>query len=486
MKKLHFFIIIIVILWIAVVNAQQSTVSGVITKSATWNGTVYIDGDVTVAEDARLTIEPGTRVLFKPLTDKTGDGIDKTRSELIVYGILIVKGQIENKVHFTSSAAEPKMGDWYGIRLLNPKNMSIIDYAIIEFGYDGISAKKSNPLIRNSRIQLNYNSGIKAELKSEAKIIKNFISENGYAGVITSLGAKPVLTNNFITLNQIGVIALSLSQPNLGNLGTEQKANSGENVIFENIEYDLYNHTNLPILAENNSWGLNTDVNINERIYDGNDEPKYGAVDFTPVSGAATVELSGRILAQENGQTPVDSLNTLVPLPRDSFKTNTQQNTRPAISKTDTPVSESTSVSSEVALNSINTIPRKESTTVPEGSTTFSENSIPASSISSNESNRVNYDQIFLEYFIEQQKAQIIKKAAPQISTPQLGMGAKGRIIVRAIVGKDGKVESAAVIKGLNTYYDKISVEAAMKFRYKVGTIDGIPVRFYTNIFFEF
>ena len=87
------------------------------------------------------------------------------------------------------------MGDWYGIELLNPQNISIIDYSIIEYGYDGLSIKKNNPLIRNSQIRLNYNSGINVEVKADPKIIKNIISENGYAGVIASLKFTSAIRN---------------------------------------------------------------------------------------------------------------------------------------------------------------------------------------------------------------------------------------------------------------------------------------------------
>ena len=66
------------------------------------------------------------------------------------------------------------------------------------------------------------------------------------------------------------------------------------------------------------------------------------------------------------------------------------------------------------------------------------------------------------------------------------GLGAKGIVQVRVIVGKDGLIESAQVLRGLNPYYDRISREAAEKFRFKPGTVSGKVVRFSTNLFFEF
>lgn len=483
MKIFRLLTLVIIILSVQQLFAQKRTVSGVIDQREAWKGTIVVEGDVTVAPGARLTIEAGTDIVFKPLSDNTRDGIDKTRSELIVQGILIVKGNIENRVTFTSAGKEPRMGDWYGIRLLNPKNISIIDYAIIEYAYNGISIKKSNPLIRNSRVQLNYNAGIKADVKSEAKILNNFISENGYAGVITTLGSKPILSKNYIALNQIGIIAFSMSQPNLGNLGNGEKQNSGENIIFENTDYDIYNHSNLPILAENNSWGVDGTINLRERIYDAEDEARYGAVDYLPFGNADfsdIVQFTQVEIPATNDTTESSLTDTLI-AGRKTIAAETTETNEPLI-----------------ALNTDNQKPENTTRQVDRKETLKQENeaagrsaTLPRDAIRANatvapKQPAINYDQVFFEYFTDQKKAQIIKKAAPQISTPELGHGAKGRIIVRAIVGKNGHVESAAVIKGLNSYYDRISVEAAMKFRYEVGTIEGIPVRFYTNIFFEF
>ena len=473
--------IIIILFSLQALFAQQRVVSGKIEKRDTWNGTIIVEGDVTVDNDARLTIEAGTRVLFKPLSDKLNGGKDKTRSELIVYGILIVKGQIENKVIFSSAAKEPRMGDWYGIELLNPQNISIIDYSIIEYGYDGLSIKKNNPLIRNSQIRLNYNSGINVEVKADPKIIKNIISENGYAGVIASLGSKPILTNNLITRNQIGVVAFSLSQPNLGNLGNDDSPNSGENSIFENEKYDLYNHTNLPIFAENNSWGASSNGNLNDRIFDYNDEARYGQVDYQPILGQVNLtEL--RQLAQESTNAAAKQINTV----RDSVKNKTAAaKDTSAVVKDKTAIALNTPLKENKPFAAISQTDKEKHTTVDERITNLLENNEPPKAESPN-TPRINYNQIFLEYFLDDQKARIIKQVAPQITNPSLGLGAKGRIIVRAIVDKEGKVESAAVIKGLNTYYDSLALKAALKFRYKIGTIEGKPVRFYTNILFEF
>ena len=93
-----------------------------------------------------------------------------------------------------------------------------------------------------------------------------------------------------------------------------------------------------------------------------------------------------------------------------------------------------------------------------------------------------NFNQIFLEPLLDGGSIETIKKVIPRITKS----GPKGRVIIRAIVDKNGKVEEAKVVKGLNEYFDEVSLSAAEKFEFSTGKVKGIPVKFYTNIAFEF
>ena len=88
-----------------------------------WAGTVHIIGDVIIAENGVLTIEPGTTVKFS-VRDHSRSGKDTRRCELIVRGKLIAKGK-PKKIIFTSDSMNkkqlarprlPREKDWYGIR----------------------------------------------------------------------------------------------------------------------------------------------------------------------------------------------------------------------------------------------------------------------------------------------------------------------------------------------------------------------------------
>jgi hypothetical protein len=97
----------------------------------TWKGTVTVTGDLEIAEDACLTVEPGTDVAIAA-KDATGGGWDPKRIEIHVKGDLLVEGTPEKPVSFESPFAKPRPaairpGDrkptyaWHGIVLWPPK-----------------------------------------------------------------------------------------------------------------------------------------------------------------------------------------------------------------------------------------------------------------------------------------------------------------------------------------------------------------------------
>ena len=61
-----------------------------------------------------------------------------------------------------------------------------------------------------------------------------------------------------------------------------------------------------------------------------------------------------------------------------------------------------------------------------------------------------------------------------------------GTIRVRVIVGKNGKVESTSILKGINEILDQAALDAANQFEYKTGTLKGKPIRFSTTELFVF
>ncbi len=99
---------------VMVFDVVQSELAGHITGEVTWAGEMHLDGDVVVEPGATLTIADGAQILFSR-GDTRGDGFDPDRSELLVYGELVLEGAAT----FASGAEQPGGMDWMGIVLMD-------------------------------------------------------------------------------------------------------------------------------------------------------------------------------------------------------------------------------------------------------------------------------------------------------------------------------------------------------------------------------
>ncbi len=482
MKYLACFIAVFLHLFVVSAISQTETITNyTIENTMHWNGTVIVDGDIVVKTGGRLVIHPGTRVLFRPGTDQNSSGRDRTRCEIIVEGVLLAKGEINNKIIFTSDSDNARMGDWYGISIMNREDVSILDYTVIEYAYTGITVKNSNPQISNSQIHFNFYAGISVEIRSKAKIVGNLITDNGYAGLICKLGAQPVLTDNLITLNQLGVVCFSGSEPNLGWLQTGADYNIGRNALIDNSDYNFYNHSKSDIKAENNSWGSASRNEISLSIYDGVDNNQYGSVDILPLI-KVDFDLEEKMLLSQNTVHSADLLDTASEEPlttpgRNITPADTAGQSAPSGRQIP---SVRTGRRDTAANNAENLIAVRDKRAEP-----LKPVETPKKDGAVSEVPLIDYEQIFLDAFLDEHK-EVINKVVPQIRDANRGLGAHGRVIIRVVVDREGRVESAKILRGLNDYYDDLSLKAARAFRFKTGTVNGVPVKFATTLFFEF
>jgi hypothetical protein len=86
------------------VSAQTNLVPSQITSDTTLSGTNLFQNTVTVASNAVLRIEPGTRMLLD------------TAATLVIHGTLIAEGTEAQPIYFTRAATGSR---WKGIRLIN-------------------------------------------------------------------------------------------------------------------------------------------------------------------------------------------------------------------------------------------------------------------------------------------------------------------------------------------------------------------------------
>jgi TonB family protein len=511
------------------VFAQKQVIDGIeIVDDQRWKGTIVIRGDVVIAQSGRLTIEPGTKLLFEPNMDLKKDGTDKTKSGIVVRGTLIAKGTLLQKIIFTSAAESKRMADWYGIEFLHIKSQSIINYCIIEYAFNGILIKNSEIQVGNSIIRYNFNAGILAETKAKPKIISNSITENDYAGIICRIGAEPILTNNLITLNRFGVVILDVAKPNLGSLNKDNNYNPGKNKILGNEEYNIYNHSNSDILAENNAWGAKNNVNIAATNYDKNNDGKYGSIDFIPFMSKYNLTeydylLRGITAKKKTTETRVSIAPIEASLPAEeevSFKDKSDKKIEtPVLTKKSEEVKglasdkkiAQTEIKASIEPKKAPGIVTAKEESQEQGIKLAHDEKSPVTKKDEQESilaamepmESINEDihaeevievaeqiidenQVYFEFFLDGGQKTVLRRVQPQIKGIVRSLLQPADIRILVIVGKDGSVESAEVLKSINKVLDNAALEAAKQFKYKPGLKNGKPVRFRTNELFRF
>lgn len=117
----------------------------VLTEDTVWKGVVLVEGAVTVAPQATLTIEPGTVLRFK--------GKEPSGAALVVQGRLAAAGTKESPIVFTSSFAVPAAGDWQGVMLLGSEKRNVLENCRIEAAQTGLEAIFSNLTLKNVRAE---------------------------------------------------------------------------------------------------------------------------------------------------------------------------------------------------------------------------------------------------------------------------------------------------------------------------------------------
>jgi hypothetical protein len=489
MKNINL-ILLLILVFVSTSHSQVQRINGEkISGNANWQGTVILAGDVIIEQNSRLIIEPGTKVLFEPNQDLTKGGSDKTRSELIVKGTLIARGLPGRKITFSSNSTTPRMGDWYSIEFLHLKTGTLLEYCLVQYAHNGLTIKNSNILINNCEFHYNYHAGIRTEVKANPEINNSIMSENGYAGLICELGSRPVLTDNLVSLNRIGMVVFSLSQPNLGNLTPGEDYNPGRNSIYGNEEFDLYNHSNKKVFAENNHWGDDGRSAIAIKVYDSDDNSKYGNVDYMPVMRQSGQQNLGSmlLLAQNTSEQSTNASTTLI-VQETSQTTITVDKSSPATNDSSL---QNLTVQDLVNTENVNQENMELSKELEEMSPLIASTSPPERQVrqlpvdSKEVKSQIDYNQVFLEIFLDGGIKKYIYK--PKVETTRLhrSIRQKGQIRIKVVVGRDGKVENASILRGINDIIDRVVIETVEKYEYQTGKINGKAVRFTTSEVFR-
>jgi hypothetical protein len=97
--------------------------------------------------------------------------------------------------------------------------------------------------------------------------------------------SAPVIVENEFRQCEIGVLAYLDAIPNLGNLGNPSLGDDGGNIFHPTNTWHIRNLSSERIKAENNDFGTTVGADIEAKVYDKQDDPQYGRVDFDPLVG---------------------------------------------------------------------------------------------------------------------------------------------------------------------------------------------------------
>ena len=230
-------------------------------------GSPYIIyGDIQIINGAILTIDAGVEVRFAKVS---GDGGYENGAELVIRnGTLHAIGSKGFPVVFTAHTSNPQPGYWGGI-IAEHNNDFVLERTDIKYAVNGLRLKyfTSFASTQSSTDYLQiYNcsgNGILIE-DSYADIHYAILRDNGNAGIRTD-------DDGFCNVN------VHLSD------------------IYDNGMYNFENLNSNNVNATECWWGTTVEALIELRIYDKNDNPTVGVVDYDPY-------LSGSF--KDSGSTP--------------------------------------------------------------------------------------------------------------------------------------------------------------------------------------
>jgi|GEM_PF-1974705 len=160
--------------------AAPTYVEGNVTENTTWtaeNGPYYVARDLTVAGNATLTVEPGTRV-------NVGEEVTIT-----VEGSLLAAGTALDPIQFTTADPASGPGTWETIEYAGDADSTLrLEHAVVEHATTGITATSSAGTIRvaNATVREHVRDGLAVTTRAGTPAIRIAdarFSDVGRAGV---------------------------------------------------------------------------------------------------------------------------------------------------------------------------------------------------------------------------------------------------------------------------------------------------------------
>ncbi|MAU00892.1 MAG: hypothetical protein CL608_27420 [Anaerolineaceae bacterium] len=242
-------------------DAWETTFSGVVGTNTTWNTDLLLTGDVIVPAGVTLIIDDGTTIFAASNSDDQNGGQWSDKTELIIFGTLLVNGSETAPVYFTSNAVNKSPGNWGGIQIREGSTSSELANCMIRYANEGVRIASINvpgevevwANIQNCSIQHNetgismranpdWPDGIRANVGAEIKnnLIANNVKEGiylrnwcGYQNATTAA----LIVNNVIENNDTGIF-MWIDSWWLGHV--DDRTIIKNNTINNNTTYGIY------------------------------------------------------------------------------------------------------------------------------------------------------------------------------------------------------------------------------------------------------
>jgi len=253
--------------------AANRVLGGRLSGNVHWQGRVDVVGDVELVAGSRLTIDPGTDVVFHPAPpdlDRWQDHPHFPGSELVIYGSLVAEGTAARPIRFRPSDPSTGPGSWGGVNVSGSPMVSI-SHARFSGADSALHIQESTAWVEDSIFSENL---VAIRFHSSEILIEHNLLHDNDSGIRFHFGS-PVICNNRITSNRRGLFITA--HP------TDFRI---ENNVFEgNEDYDVVLGEEVPqdVSLTGNWWGTTESAELAGRIYDRRRDAHLGQVLVEPL-----------------------------------------------------------------------------------------------------------------------------------------------------------------------------------------------------------
>ena len=235
-----------------------------ITGDVVWQGEVVVDRIVVVRAGASLTVQPGTRVLFRRI-DWDGDGIGD--AELTVEGSLRAVGTPGEPILFASAEAAPAPADWKYL-MVNFAQHAELAFVSVRHAYSGLQVHYSAAEVRHCEFRDNVD-GVRFST-ARLHLTGCWVHHNTNGIRFEERGHPALVEGNEISDNDVGVFAVTECRGGSRFLGNNFRRNRYSIKMGWEQPHDL--------TFPGNFWGGQTEAERLAALYDGHTDPVLGKV----------------------------------------------------------------------------------------------------------------------------------------------------------------------------------------------------------------